>query len=89
MRSENVDVVEEHAQWMDENSNAPLNMDSQVLAMDLTHALFEHVSLTDLSWSYGGTLHEERSKSTSGQHWHVGDMPGGGARLAAASTLTC
>jgi len=56
MRGENVDVVEEHAQWMDENSNAPLTMDSQVLAMDLTHALFVHVSLTDLSWSHGGTL---------------------------------
>ena len=89
MHSENVDVVEEHAQWMDENSNAPPTMDSHVLAVDLTPALFVRVSLTDLGRSHGGTLREERSKSTSGQHWHGGDMPGGGACLEAASTLTC
>ena len=84
-----IDVVDEQAQWMAENSSVPPTMDSHVLAIDLLHVLFVHVSTTDLGWSHGGAPHEERSKSTSGQHWHGGDMPGGGACLEAASTLTC
>jgi len=82
-------VAEEQAQWMDENSKAPLTMDSHVLAMNLTLALFVHTTPTDLRRSHDGTTQEERSKSTSGPHWYGGDMPGGGARLEAASTLTC
>ena len=49
------DVVDEHDQWMAENSSAPPTMDSHVLAVDLTHALFVHVSLTNLGRSHGGT----------------------------------
>ena len=59
MHSENVDVVDEQAQWMTKNSSTPPTMNSHVLAMDFMPALFVHASPTDLGRSHGGTPHEE------------------------------
>jgi hypothetical protein len=127
-------LVNEQAQWMTENISTSPTIDSHVLAMNLTPAVFVHTFPTGRS--HGVAPHKERSKSMSGWHWtrstclttswprgerylpatpcllqwamrpghrrkrdmgnvltlqqwwHSGDIPGSGARLEAASTLT-
>ena len=85
VRMTSVNEVNEQAQWIAENYSASPTMDSHVLAMDLSYALFVRASPT--GWSRGAAPHEERPKSTSGRHCLTTSWPWGERCLPATPRL--